>query len=79
MRQVLDEYILVPVRDTAVHFNGIISLNPVSAFIWEKLENGADKASVLNDLLQEFDVEMATAEADLNEFLQTLQEKGFLE
>ena len=79
MRQVLDEYVLVPVNDTALHFNGIIRLTSVSALIWEKLEKGADHEAILNDLLQEFNVERETAAADLDEFLQILQEKGLVE
>lgn len=78
MRQVLDEYILVPVNDTAARFSGIISLNAVSAFIWKEIEKGTDKKMILENLLREFEVDRETAAADMEEFLQTLREKDLL-
>ena len=79
MRQIVDEYILVPVNDTALQRNSIISLNPVSALIWENLEKGADRESILENILREFDVDRETAAADMEEFLGKLRENDFLE
>ena len=79
MRQVVGEYILVPVEDTALEFNGMISLNPVSAFIWQQLEQGRTQEQILGAVLEEFDVDRDTAKRDLQEFLQQLRDKNFLE
>lgn len=79
MRQVVGEYVLLPVGDTALKFNGMIALNPVSAFIWEEIEKGKETESILDDILEEFDVDRATASADMEEFISKMKENGFLE
>ncbi len=78
VREVVGEYILVPVGDTALHFNGIISLNEVSASIWKGLQEGKDKDQLLEGVLEEFDVSREVANADLEEFLQLLQKNQLL-
>ncbi len=78
VREVVGEYILVPVGDTALHFNGIISLNEVSASIWKGLQEGKDKDQLLEGVLEEFDVSREVADADLEEFLQLLQKNQLL-
>lgn len=78
VREVVGEYVLVPVGDTALHFNGIISLNEVSASIWKGLQEGKDKEQLLEGILEEFDVSREVASADLEEFLQILQKNQLL-
>lgn len=69
LRQIADETILVPVGQTALKFNGLITLTPVSGFIWRCLEQNMSRAQILEKLLLEYEVERATAESDLDEFL----------
>ena len=38
LREIAGDYILVPVGDTALEFNGLITLNEVGAFLWGKLQ-----------------------------------------
>lgn len=78
VREVVGEYILVPVGDTALRFNGIISLNEVSASIWKGLQEGKNKEQLLAGILEEFDVPQEVADADLEEFLQLLQNNQLL-
>lgn len=78
VREVVGEYILVPVGDTALRFNGIISLNEVSASIWKGLQEGKNKEQLLDAILEEFDVLPEVADADLEEFLQLLQKNQLL-
>ena len=72
MREIVGEYVLVPVEDTALAFSGIISLNEVGAAIWKGLEAGLDREGLLQKLLEEFDVSEQEARTDLEEFLQML-------
>ncbi len=69
LRQIADETILVPVGQTALKFNGLITLTPVSRFIWSCLEQNMSRAQILEEILGEYDVDRNTAEADLDEFL----------
>ena len=47
MRELVGEILLVPVGQTALQFNGMITLNPVSAQIWRSLEQGAPYEEIL--------------------------------
>lgn len=79
LREVAGETILVPVGETALRFNGIITLEPVGTLIWKGLEAGKSREEILKQILDEFDVDSQTASDDLDAFLQQLRKKGFLE
>ena len=51
MRELVGEILLVPVGQTALQFNGMITLNPVSAQIWRSLEQGAPYEEILRSIL----------------------------
>ena len=72
LRNVVDEYILMPTGDNIGKFNGTVLLNAVSAFVWEKLQNPMSRDDLLKEILDEFEVDRATASADLDILLQTL-------
>ena len=50
------------------------ALNPVAAYIWESINEGADYQKVLTGILEEFEIEENQAKNDFNEFLQELAE-----
>ena len=79
MREVAGDAILIPVGNTALQFNGIIALGPVGALIWEGLSAGKDRSQLLSDILENFEIDTATAEADLDEFLNQLAAENFIE
>ena len=79
LREVVGEHVLVPVGETALRFNGIISLNPVSAVIWKGLTQGKDREQLLEAVLDEFEVAAEEAGADLDEFLELLRKNQLLE
>lgn len=78
LREVVGEYVLVPVGETALKFNGIVSLNEVGAEIWKGLQQGEDREALLRRVLDAFEVGREEAEQDLSEFLGGLEENGFL-
>ena len=73
LRNIADEYILMPVGDNIRNFNGTLLMNEVSAFIWEKLQNPMSSSDLLTAILEEFDVDEATASADLDTILAELE------
>lgn len=79
LREVVGEYVLVPVGDTALQFNGIISLNEVGACIWKQLQQNRSEEEILSAVLEEFDVSEEEAKQDLDEFLQRLQDAKLLQ
>ena len=79
LRNVVDEYILMPTGDNIGEFSGTVLLNEVSAFVWEKLQTPLSKEDLLTAILDEFEVDRATASADLDALLETLRGYGVIE
>lgn len=72
-REIAGDVILVPVGKTALDSNGLFMLNELGGFLWDLLPE-ADSVEALTDaVLQSYDVDEATAKADIEEFLETLR------
>ena len=70
---------VVPVRSRAVDFSGVIKLTETAAVLWQALEKGADREELTAALLEEYEVDEATARADVDRFLDKLREADLLE
>lgn len=79
LREIAGEYILVPVGNTAVEMNGMVTLNEVGVFIWNKLQDECTSEELLKDILDEFDIDEEHAKRDLNDFLQELKEMNLIQ
>ena len=79
LRNVVDEFILMPTGDNIGNFNGTVLLNEVSAFVWQKLQNPMSREDLLRAILDEFEIDRATASADLDALLETLRGYGVIE
>lgn len=75
-RAIVDEMVLVPIRQTAGDLDSIYTLNAVGSRIWELVDGQRRGADIRDVLVAEFDVTVAKAEADLVEFLQLLEQVG---
>jgi hypothetical protein len=75
-RKIVDELILVPIRQDVADMDCIYTMNPVGAFIWEKLDGGASVSGLQAAILSEYDVDPAAAAADLADFLAELEGAG---
>ena len=78
IREVMDEMIAIPTGEAAKQFSGIISLNPVSRFLFERLASEQTEESLVAALLEEYEVDARTAAADVAEFLARLREYHLL-
>lgn len=79
LRNVVDEFIVMPTGSNIAKFEGAVVLNEVSAFIYKQLENPMSRYDLLAAILNEYDVDEATAAADLDELLEKLYDMGVLE
>lgn len=79
LRNVMDEFIVMPTGDNIAKFDGAVVLNEVSAFIYKLLETGMSREDLLIAILNEYDVDEATASADLDALLNKLNDMGVLE
>ena len=79
LRNVMDEFIVMPTGDNISKFDGAVVLNEVSAFIYKLLEAPMSRDDVLTAVLNEYDVDEATAAADLDALVNKLADMGLLE
>ena len=79
LRNVVDEYIVMPTGDNIAKFDGAVVLNEVSAFVFKQLENPVSREDLLEALLNEYEVDKATASADLDALLEQFSGMGILE
>lgn len=79
LRQVAGSYIVIGVGGDSVDFNGMITVNETGAFLWEKLAGGISREDLLRAMLDEYEVDEATAKEDIAEFLKLLEDGKLLE
>lgn len=79
LRKVADSYVVVPVNSMTIDFNGIINLNETGALLFEILQKGADKQTLLKKLMSEYEVSADKAESDIDKFIQKLKDEDILE
>lgn len=78
VRDIAGDYVLVPVGESALSFNGMLTTNEVGAFICEALKEDTGRDVLYARLCDEFDGDPAQIESDLNEFLDKLRELNLL-
>lgn len=79
VRNVADSYVVVAVGEAAKSFKGIVHLNKVGAFLWKMLENDCDEDELVCSVLENYDVDEASARADVKEFIKKMQNAGFVD
>ena len=79
LRQVADSYVVVPVNSMTLDFNGIINLNETGAFLFNILQNGAERDELVAKILEEYDVSQQKAEKDIDLFIQKVKDAEILE
>ncbi len=79
LRSIAGTWVVLPLADKTVNFNGIIKLNDSGVLLWRALENGADRETLADTLTNEYDVTRETALADVDEFLNNLRKIGCIE
>ena len=62
-----------------VNASEYLTLNPTGARVWEALAAGTTRSELVRLLVEAFQVDDATAEADLDAFLAGLRERGLLD
>ena len=75
-RKIVNETILVPIKDNVGDMSCIYNLNEVGAFIWEQLDGEKTLSDILSMVTDEFDVTAEDAEIDLHDYISDLDEIG---
>lgn len=78
LRQVGGNHIVVPIGSQTIDFRCIITLNETGAFLWKQLQQECTADNLTAALLTEYEVDEATARADVDKFLANLKEAELL-
>lgn len=79
LRQMLDTWVVLPLADKTIDFNGMITLNESGVLLWNTLEQGADADALVAALTAEYAVSQQQAYDDVQEFLSKLRSIGCLD
>lgn len=79
VRQIADEFLLVPVRMQESGEEQIAIMNETGKFLWEQLAEGSTVDQLLHAMLDEYQVSEEEALADITEFLSNLKERKLLQ
>ena len=77
-RVVADETLIVPFKGTLASLQQIFALNPVAAFVWQRIDGQVTLDSILADILTSFEVSREHAWADLQELVAGLRDAGLV-
>ncbi len=78
LRKVADSYVVVAVGAEAKKHNVMITLNETGALLWEKLSEGAEMNDLVQAILEVYDIDEATAEADVEKFIEKVNTEGLI-
>ena len=72
-RKIVDEVILVPLRDSVAEMENLYSLNEVAARVYELVDGKRSVRDIGAAIAEEFDVTAEQAEADVSQFVEQLE------
>jgi PqqD family protein of HPr-rel-A system len=72
--EVLDDEAVILNLESGVYF----TLDPVATRIWSLIAERADRAAIRRAMLEEFDVDGAVLDADLDRVLSQLSDRGLI-
>ena len=74
LRQVGDKYMAVAIGAAGKDLNGMININAAGTFLWNAMKEDITEAELVEKMLARYeDLDRETAEADLKEFLDSIQ------
>lgn len=79
LRQVADEFLLIPVGAAALRISGMISLTESGYLLYQQLQSGCHREKLIQVLLETYEVEAAQAAADVDAFLDKMRKLRILE
>ena len=78
LRSIGGTYIVVPVAERVIEFKGMITLNEVSAKIWEFMAVDREYDEIVELVLSIFDTDIETVKRDLDALLKQMEDNGVL-
>lgn len=78
VREIAGETIAIPAGAAARALSGLLALNGSGKFLFDLLQSEQTEQSLTAALLNAYDIDPPTAQADVSEFLETLRANGVL-
>ena len=79
VRKIGGQNVAVAIGEASKSFNGMIKLNETGKFLWDSLAKGAELDELVAKVLEEYEIDEATARADVEKFVESLKGVGALE
>lgn len=79
IKKIIDSYMVISTDTIAVNTEKMQTLNETGAYLWGILEKGGDIDLLTAKLLEEYEVDEATARKDAEAFADKLRAAGLLE
>ena len=79
LRNVAGSFVVVPVGQATLDFNGMMNLNETGAFLFEKMIDGTTRDELIEALRGEYDVDEATAAEDVDAFIAKVEKEDLFE
>ena len=79
LREIAGTHIVVPIGERVIDFKGMMILNDVSADVWVFMGEHRSYKDILDYILDTYEVDKHTAEGDLNNLIEQMEESGVLE
>ena len=73
------ESFAIATGDAAKEFNGLIKNNPTAAFIFELLKTEQTEDSIVDAMLEKYEVDEPTVRADVKELIDLIKSKNLIE
>lgn len=77
-REIASEHLLIPVGETALRVKGMVTLSESGLLLWQRLQTDCTREDLVSALLAEYEVDRATAAADVDAFLAQMETVGIL-
>jgi hypothetical protein len=78
VREIAGETIAIPAGAAARELSGLLALNGSGQFLFELLQTEQTEDSLVKAMLETYEIDEATARADIAEFLEILRSNGVL-
>ncbi len=79
LRQVMGNNVVIAVGEASRDFHKMVQLNAPAAEIWNYIAEGYTKDRIVDEMIDKYDVERATLEADVEKTLNMFSENGMIE
>lgn len=79
LREVAEQWVVIPLGERVIEFNGIMTLSESGAMLWKEMEKHVLVEDLVRALLREYEVDEEIAKSDIAEYVTCLKEKSLIE